>query len=275
MKKIISLGFSPCPNDTFMFNHIVNEKNALSFKIKPIIKDVEELNQLAIKKITDITKLSFAAYFKVADNYMILNSGSALGRGCGPLIISKKKVVKNDLSKLKIAIPGLNTTAYLLFKLYCPEAINTIPMLFSDIEKAVLSGTVDVGVIIHETRFTYKLRGLKKIDDLGEWWEKETGHPIPLGCIAVKRSLHKEGLEFDYALKNSVELAFKNKESCYPFIKQHAQELENEVINSHIKLYVNDFSIDLGPEGKNAIEFLYKKAIESGVVSKLDKNIFI
>jgi len=275
MRKTLSLGFSPCPNDTFMFNKIVNGENSLSFDLKVLIKDVEELNKLAIENKTDITKLSFSAFFKVADNYKILNSGSALGRGCGPLIISKKEYKKEDLKNLTVAIPGTNTTANLLFSLFSPETKNLKPMLFSDIEKAVLEGSADVGVIIHETRFTYKLRGLKKIADLGEWWEKETNLPIPLGCIAVKKQFEKEGKEFDTKLKQSIEYAFKNKEQCYPFIKQHARELDTNVIDSHINLYVNDFSISLGEEGRLAIKTLYKKACKVGLIPKENTNIFL
>ncbi len=275
MKKTLSLGFSPCPNDTFMFNKIVNGENSLSFDLKVLIKDVEELNKLAIENKTDITKLSFSAFFKVADNYKILNSGSALGRGCGPLIISKKEYKKEDLKNLTVAIPGTNTTANLLFSLFSPETKKLKPMLFSDIEKAILEGSADVGVIIHETRFTYKLRGLKKIADLGEWWEKETGLPIPLGCIAVKKQFEQEGKEFDTKLKQSIEYAFKNKEQCYPFIKQHARELDTNVIDSHINLYVNNFSISLGEEGRLAIKTLYKKAYELGIITKQNSDIFL
>jgi 1,4-dihydroxy-6-naphthoate synthase len=275
MTKTLSLGFSPCPNDTFMFYNLVNNSNTLSFNIKTTIKDVEELNQLAINSETDITKLSFAAFFKVANNYKILNSGSALGRGCGPLVISKKQYEKEDLKKLTVAIPGVNTTANLLFSLYSPQTKNLKPMLFSDIEKAVLEGSADVGVIIHETRFTYKLRGLKKIADLGEWWEKETNCPIPLGCIAVKKKFEKEGKEFDIALKESIQYAFKNKNQCYPFIKQYARELDNSVIDSHIGLYVNGFSINLGDDGKQAITTLYEKAYKLGIVSAVNPDIFL
>lgn len=275
MTKTLSLGFSPCPNDTFMFNSIINENTQLPFSLKPVIKDVEELNILALENKTDITKLSFAAYFKVAKNYMILNSGSALGRGCGPLIIAKKQYEKKQLEQLKIAVPGLNTTAYLLFKLYSPKSTQLIPMLFSDIEKAILSGKVDAGVIIHETRFTYHLRGLKKIADLGQWWENETNCPIPLGCIVVKRELQKEGKLFDSLLQKSIKHSFENRQKCYSFIKQHAQELDDKVIDSHITLYVNDFSINLGLEGKEAINTLYQKAYKNNVISSIENNIFL
>ncbi len=274
MRKL-KLGYSTCPNDTFMFYGIASGKFKPSFDFDITLKDIEELNKLAFERKTDITKLSFFAYFKIADRFKILNSGSALGRGCGPLLIAKEEFDLKDLKNKRVAIPGKNTTANLLFSVFCPECKNKKEILFSEIENEILKGSVDAGVIIHETRFTYRLRGLKKLVDLGEFWEKETGTPIPLGLIAVKREFEKEGKEFDALLKKSIEYAFDNPEKTMPYIKKHAQELDDNVINSHIKLYVNKFSLDLGKEGRKAITDLYKKAYELGLVRDFREDTFL
>ncbi len=272
---MLKLGYSTCPNDTFMFYGIASGKFKPSFGFETTLRDIEELNKLAFEGKTDITKLSFFAYFKIADKFKILNSGSALGRGCGPLLIAKEEFDLKDLKNKKVAIPGENTTANLLFSIFCPECKDKKEVLFSEIENEILKGNVDAGVIIHETRFTYKLRGLKKLVDLGEFWERETGNPIPLGLIAVKREFEKEGKEFDALLKKSIEYAFDKPEEAMPYIKKYAQELDDNVVKSHIKLYVNKFSLDLGKEGKRAITDLYKKAYEIGLVRDFMKDIFL
>lgn len=273
---MLKLAFSSCPNDTFMFNGIVSGAIPVTWPLGVRIGDIEELNQWAFAGETDITKLSFFAYFQLADQYVMLNSGAALGRGCGPLVISEKPLNPEKLKNCRIAVPGLNTTAYLLFKSFCPTCGEVVPMLFSDIEQAILNKEVDAGVIIHETRFTYQLRGLQKLVDLGEWWESSTGHPIPLGCIALKRELADEvGIKFDTALRKSVEQAFRDRESTYPFVRKYAKELDQDVIDAHIDLYVNDFSIDIGDEGRTAVRLLFEKTVDTGIIPRIRPDIFL
>jgi len=276
MQKI-SLGFSTCPNDTFIFDAMVHHKidtENLDFEL--VLGDVEELNQKAINNDLDVTKISYHAYSKIAHNYLILDSGSALGYKNGPLLISKHKIYPDEVNDIKIAIPGINTTANLLLSIAYPKVQNKKEYLFSDIEEAVLSNEMDAGLIIHENRFTYEKKGLKKIIDLGEYWEQETGLPIPLGGIAVNRNLdHELQLKINRVLKRSVEFAFENPKSAYPYIKQYAQEMEEEVMYKHIELYVNDFTKDLGKDGRKAIEVLYERAITLGVLPEMQKEIFL
>jgi 1,4-dihydroxy-6-naphthoate synthase len=273
----LNLAFSTCPNDTFIFDALAHKKidtEGLDFNI--ILSDVEVLNKLALQGEVDITKLSYHAYAYISDKYKLLNSGSALGYKNGPLLISKKKIYENEVNDLKIAIPGKNTTANLLLKIAYPDAKNKIEYLFSDIEEALLSNEIDAGLIIHENRFTYEKRGLKKIVDLGEYWEKETKLPIPLGGIVVNRNLPTEVQQkVDRVLKRSIEFALANPKSAYKYIKQFAQEMEEEVMYNHIKLYVNDFTKELGLEGKKAIEKLYSTAFSKNVIPKLADNIFV
>lgn len=276
MQKI-SLGFSTCPNDTFIFDAMVHHKidtEDLDFDV--VLGDVEELNNKALRNELDVTKISYHAYSKITNNYLLLDSGSALGYKNGPLLISKQKIYADELNDIKIAIPGLNTTANLLLSIAFPEAKNKKEYVFSDIEDAILDKEVDAGLIIHENRFTYENKGLKKIIDLGEYWEKETGLPIPLGGIAVNRKLeHALQLKINRVLKRSVEYAFKNPKSAYPYIKQYAQEMDEDVMYKHIELYVNNFTIDLGENGRKAIEILYDKAISLGVLPEMNKQIFL
>lgn len=276
MKKI-SLGFSTCPNDTFIFDAMIHHKidtEGLDFEV--ILGDVEELNQKALSSTLDVTKISYHAFSKIAKNYLLLDAGSALGYKNGPLLISKHKIYPDEVKDIKIAIPGFNTTANLLLSIAFPEAKNKKEYLFSDIEEAVLSNEVDAGLIIHENRFTYEKKGLKKIIDLGEYWEEETGLPIPLGGIAVNKKLDRDiQLKINRVLKKSVEYAFENPKSAYPYIKQYAQEMDEEVMYKHIELYVNDFTRDLGKDGRNAIKVLYERAISLGVLPEMDKKIFL
>jgi len=273
----LKLAFSTCPNDTFIFDALVHKKidtEGLDFDV--ILGDVEELNKLAFKGEIDITKLSYHAYAHISDNYKLLNSGSALGYKNGPLLISKKKVYPDEINDLKIGIPGENTTAHLLLKIAYPDAKNKQEYLFSDIEEAILSNEIDAGLIIHENRFTYKKKGLHKLIDLGEYWEEKTKLPIPLGGIVVNRRLSNDiQLKVDRVLKRSIEYAFANPKSAYKYIKQFAQEMDEEVMYSHIKLYVNDFTKELGPEGKNAIETLYRIAQEKNVIPILNNDLFV
>lgn len=273
----LSLGFSTCPNDTFIFDAMVNgriDTEGLRFNLH--LADVEELNQMAFSSSLDITKVSYHAfaYFSVA--YQLLTAGSALGFGNGPLLISKQKIYPDELSGLKIAIPGKYTTANLLLSLAYPNLLYKKEYLFSDIEEVILSGEADAGLIIHENRFTYQSKGLKKIVDLGEYWEEETGLPIPLGGIVVKRSLPYElRLKLNRVLRRSVEYAMQNPNDSLPFVRKHAQAMDEEVMRNHIRLYVNDFSVDLGMKGREAINTLYGKSVEESICPPLQPSYFV
>lgn len=275
--SVLSLGFSPCPNDTFMFDAMVNGKidtEGLTFNV--VMEDVETLNQQALRNELDISKISFAAYLNLTYQYQLLNSGSALGNGVGPLLISKSQILKSKIQNLTTAVPGKNTTANFLFSIFFPEAKKKVEMIFSEIEDAVLTGKADAGVIIHENRFTYEQKRLKKICDLGELWEKETGQPIPLGGIIVKRNFNEDlKQKIDRVLRKSVEYAFANPDSSRDYVKQHAQEMDEEVRKKHIALYVNEYSIDLGEKGKLAIETLFQKAAQLKLVNQISKDIFV
>ncbi len=262
---MFSLGFSPCPNDTFMFHALVNGKIDIGgLNLEVIIEDVETLNQRALRGELDITKVSFATFVRITDKYELLNAGSALGRGVGPLVISRNAIDVNLFRKNKsqrIAIPGKNTTANFLFSLFFAELTNRREMIFSEVEDAVLNGNADAGVIIHENRFTYEKKGLKKVCDLGELWEQETGLPIPLGGIAIKKSLPGEVKQrINKATRESIEYAFENPYASQDYVKHHAQEMEPDVIRKHIETYVNKYSLDLGTDGRKAIEVLMQKA---------------
>jgi len=256
----LTLGFSPCPNDTFFFDALVHHKidtEGLEFNI--VLADVEQLNKWALEGKLDITKLSYNAFTNCVSDYVLLDSGSALGRNCGPLLIKKPEAILTRESK--IAIPGKYTTANMLLNISYPDYKNKIEILFSDIEDDIINGNVDAGIIIHENRFTYKEKGLEKVKDLGELWEEETGLPIPLGGIVIKRSLSFEVQEkMERVLRESVEYAFANPNSSADYVKYHAQEMEKEVIDAHIDLYVNDFSISLGIEGREAVELIFAKS---------------
>jgi 1,4-dihydroxy-6-naphthoate synthase len=256
----LTFGFSPCPNDTFMFEAIVNQKidlRGITFNI--MLDDVEHLNKTALNHIPDVTKLSFNAYTKLYDRYQLLNSGSALGNHCGPLLISKKPYEAKDVNKLTIAVPGYNTTAFLLLKYAFPDTTTFKEYVFSEIENAVLTGQADAGVIIHENRFTYGQKGLFKIMDLGENWEAKTGSPIPLGGIAIKRSLPESiKIKVNDILFDSIKYAFEHPQESLPYISLHAQEMDTEVMQSHIRLYVNQYSQDIGLAGKHAVNTLFR-----------------
>lgn len=266
MKNELTLSYSPCPNDTFIFHamtHCLIDTEGLSFRV--IHEDVETLNQNAVKGRYDITKLSTAAYAHLRGRYALLNSGAALGRGCGPLIVKRKGVDPEKIEKSEIAVPGLMTTAFALLSFYLGKKPETSVMGFEKIMPAIISGVVDFGVIIHEGRFTYKAAGLELVADLGEWWEKKIGLPIPLGCIAISKDL-----EIDYAdkisriIERSIRHAFENPDASMQYIKMHAQELEDSVIEQHIRLYVNDFSLGLGDEGLRAIDAFVDKGRDVG-----------
>jgi len=257
----LSLGFSPCPNDTFIFDALVHNKiDTEGLEFEYFMADVEELNQKALKSLADVSKVSFHAFLFLRKNYTLLNSGSALGENVGPLLISKKKYSLNEIDDLKIAIPGKLTTANLLLKIVAPNALNKTEMVFSEIENAVIENKFDAGLIIHENRFTYQKKGLNKIVDLGEYWEKLTNSPIPLGGIIAKKSLTENTIEkLNRIIKRSVLFAMKNPESSKDFVKQNAQEMADDVIEKHINLYVNNYTIELGDRGKKAINTLIQK----------------
>ncbi len=273
----LNIAFSTCPNDTFIFDALIHKKidtEGLSFDVK--LGDVEELNKLAFKADIDITKLSYHAYLYIQDKYKLLNSGSALGYGNGPLLISKKKVYHDEIKYLKIGIPGKHTTANLLLSIAYPEASNKVEYLFSDIEDAILDNEIDAGLIIHENRFTYQQKGLKKIIDLGELWENKTSQAIPLGGIVINRNIPEDVQKtFDRVLKRSLQFAFENPNEPYEYVKKYAQEMSQDVMYKHIKLYVNEFSLDLGEKGKSAINTLYNEAKKIGVVDNIRPDIFV
>jgi len=256
----LTLGFSSCPNDTFIFDAMVHHKidtEGLEFEV--VFADVEQLNLWALERKLDATKLSFNAFTYCVEDYVLLDSGSALGRNCGPLLIKKPDTVLN--TKSIIAIPGKYTTAHMLLGIAFPEYKNKIVTLFSEIENDVINGNVDAGLIIHENRFTYQEKGLEKIRDLGEFWEEETALSIPLGGIVVKRNLpFRIQKKFERVIRKSVEYAFANRESSSEFVKFHAQKMKKEVVDAHINLYVNEFSISLGEEGRKAVEMFFEKA---------------
>jgi 1,4-dihydroxy-6-naphthoate synthase len=273
----LTLGFSTCPNDTYIFDAMVHgriDTEGIEFEL--IMTDVEELNRHAFASEIDITKISYHAYAYIADSYALLNSGSALGFKNGPLLISKYKVYPDEINNLKIAIPGKNTTANLLLSIAYPDHKDKKEYLFSDIEEVVLSGEMDAGLIIHENRFTYQQKGLKKVVDLGEFWETKTGLAIPLGGIVVNRKL-PVGIQrrVNRIMKRSVEFAFENPKVSYPFVRHHAQEMDDSVMQRHIELYVNDFTRELGDEGRKAVETLYREATALGVIPKMREDIFV
>jgi len=263
--KTLKLGFSSCPNDTFIFHAMTHSLiDTDGYRFDSIITDVEELNKAASEDITDITKLSFHAWLRLKDKYDLLRSGAALGFGCGPLLVSKTGAVDNNSL---IAVPGELTTAALLLRLFMPNASNHVYSRFDNILRGISSGKYDAGVIIHEGRFIYEDYGLKLVTDLGRWWEKKTGMPIPLGCIAVKKVLGKEiKSAVERMIKNSVMYAFSHRDESYGFIKEHAAELDQDVIQQHIDLYVNDFTIDLGENGLEAVRVLEKLAVSNGII---------
>ncbi|MEW6593772.1 MAG: 1,4-dihydroxy-6-naphthoate synthase [Thermodesulfobacteriota bacterium] len=267
-----SLGFSPCPNDTFIFHALVHGLlggDTPRFAA-PELADVETLNEWAFAGRLDVTKLSYHAYGHVADRYVLLSAGSALGRGCGPLLVARNVLDQAALPERTIAIPGRHTTAALLLKLFAPACGNLVTMRFDQIMPAIASGAVDAGVIIHESRFTYPQHGLRLIQDLGQWWEETTGLPIPLGGIAARRSLGDAAIRaIDRAVRASVRMAFDAPQAAMPYVRQHAQELDDTVIASHIGLYVNASSENLGAEGLAAVGEFLRRGAAAGVLPSL------
>ncbi|HET9056211.1 MAG TPA: 1,4-dihydroxy-6-naphthoate synthase [Chitinophagaceae bacterium] len=258
MNPKFTIGFSPCPNDTFIFDALVNKKiDTEGFDFDVVLEDVETLNQWAKQSKLDISKISYGVFPLIKNEYTLLNSGGAMGKGVGPLLISKKNVAALHIDECEIAIPGENTTAHFLFSLAFPNAKKKTFIAFHKIEDAILSDKVDCGVIIHENRFTYQKKGLKKILDLGEYWEEQTNCPIPLGGIVIKNTTDKSVIsKIDALIKKSIKYAFQHYPDLPDYVKRHAQEMNEEVMRKHIELYVNDFSLHCGDTGKKAIEEL-------------------
>ena len=274
----ITLGASPCPNDCFIIDAIVHRRidlEGLEFDLR--LDDVEALNRAAFAGQLDVTKLSYHAFAFCADRFLALNAGSALGRHCGPLLIARRAIDPEEVAagSLSIAIPGHYTTANFLLGFAFPAAVNRAEMVFSDIEGAVQSGAVDAGVIIHENRFTYEAKGLLKIIDLGEHWEQRTGFPIPLGGIVASRALPAEVIaRVDRVFRRSVEFAFANPDASLPFVREHAQEMSEEVMFQHIRLYVNVYSVDLGIDGKRAVTLLLQHVAEQATIPEMPEQLF-
>ena len=272
----LRIGFSPCPNDTFIFDGLVHGKiDTEGIEFEPYLADVEELNKMAFEGVLDITKLSYHAFFHALETYVMLDSGSALGNNCGPILIKnrgQKSLNKNDL----IAIPGKYTTANFLLNYTYPYPKMCKKMLFSDIEKALETNEVSAGLIIHENRFTYQDKGFEKVKDLGAYWEQNTGMPIPLGGIAIKRSLDRSLQEkVQRLVRMSIEFARENPTESYDFVRDHAQEIDENVIQKHINLYVNDYSIALGEIGKSAIIKMYNFSIDNHLTIASNKDLFL
>jgi 1,4-dihydroxy-6-naphthoate synthase len=241
-----------------------------------LLADVEELNRRAFASDVDVTKMSYHAYAYVCQNYLILDSGSALGYRNGPLLISKRELGESDLKDARIAIPGKYTTANLLFSIAWPESLNKTEYIFSDIENALLNDDVDAGLIIHETRFTYSKKGLSMIADMGEYWENLTGLPIPLGAIVINRRVpHEVALKVNRVIRRSLEYAYQDSLASYDFVTTNAKEMDRNVMNNHIKLFVNKFTLNLGDEGKRAVNELFRIANEKGVIPTLNDQIFL
>ena len=265
----LTLGFSPCPNDTFIFDALVNNKidtGDLQFEV--VLEDVQTLNEWALEGRLDVTKISYGVLPLVVNDYLLLDAGGALGRGVGPLLITKSHRNAAEINSLRIGIPGINTTAHVLFSLAFPQAKKKHFIIFSEIENSVLNQQVDAGVIIHENRFTYQKKELFKIMDLGEYWEKETGLPIPLGGIVVNRKFSGTSKQINNLIRQSIEYAFSNYPTMPPYVIEHSQEMDESVMRQHIDMYVNNYSADLGADGKQAV----KKFLE--VYSQLSGESF-
>lgn len=263
---MISLAYSPCPNDTFLFYHLIRNPK---YPVKEELYDVENLNEFAFQAKFPVTKLSFAAFFHIIDKYILLETGSALGRGCGPLLVRKKNTNTNLTNYKNLYIPGQLTTANLLLSLYTNGTHKPTPIRYDKIIPNLLVEDDSLGVIIHEERFTYEERGLEKVVDLGEWWESSTGYPIPLGAIAIMRDLPRsKALQFQKELQNSLQDAYKEPKEMMEYIRENSQNKEDAVIRAHINLYVNEFTKRLGKEGHDAVSYLFQRAIEAGFIKK-------
>ena len=274
--KTLSLGYSPCPNDTFIFYALVHKKVPLEgLSVRERLEDVETLNTLATRNELDITKISFHAFAHLRDRYCLLRSGGALGKGCGPLVVAREVITMGDLSRQRFAIPGERTTAFLLLRLFDPGIRNVVAMPFHQVMLSVQRGETDAGLLIHESRFTYQNFGLRKIVDLGDWWEESTGYPIPLGGIVIKRGLANEfSAMVEEKIRQSIRYAQTHPKESQAYIRKHAQEMGDSVTRQHIELYVNEYSMDIGTEGERAIRFLFAEAEKKGLVPRSSQDIF-
>lgn len=273
----LSLGYSPCPNDTFIFDALIHGKiDTEGLQFAPVIADVEALNRRAFEGDIDVTKLSYHAFAHLLHQYKLLDAGSALGNNCGPLLVAREHMAPESIAHAAIAIPGRMTTANFLLGLFYPDALNKTEVLFSDIEDAVLSGRYDAGLIIHENRFTYEQKGLVKLADLGERWEQSTGKPIPLGGIVVNRRLPEAVQQkMNRVLRRSVEYAFAHTTDVMPYVRAHAQAMDETVMLAHINLYVNKHSISLGEDGRAAVLELFGRAHALGLIPSFENDFFV
>ncbi|CAA9242118.1 MAG: 1,4-dihydroxy-6-naphtoate synthase [uncultured Chloroflexi bacterium] len=272
----LTLGYSPCPNDTFIFTAWTQGLLPDAPEVRERLDDIETLNRAAMAGEVDVVKVSFHAYGHLRERYALLRAGGALGRGCGPLVVAREPFAGAALARKRVAIPGELTTAALLVRLYAPELVDVQVLPFHRIMAAVQAGEVDAGVIIHESRFTYPRFGLSQVVDLGEWWEQETGHAIPLGGIAIRRDLGAERIAaVDRALAASVAYGHAHPDEVWPTVRRHAQEMEDDVMRAHIGLYVNDFTRDYGVEGETAIRHLLDTAERVGIVPHSEQPLFL
>jgi 1,4-dihydroxy-6-naphthoate synthase len=271
----LTIGYSPCPNDTFIFYALIHGKVTVpGITFREQLEDVETLNRMALENRLDLTKISYHALGHLRESYALLRSGGALGRGCGPLIVARPGTMLADLKHGTIAIPGKLTTAYLLLRLFDPSIENVEVMTFDRIMDAVSGGAVTAGLIIHESRFTYPLYKLEKLLDLGAWWEQHSALPIPLGGILGRRSLGRDLLlRIEAGIRESVRYAYAHRSEVMGYCGMHSQEMDPAVMKSHIDLYVNDFSLDLGQEGLAAVHRLFYEAEDRGIFPSSDKPL--
>lgn len=274
---LLTVGYSPCPNDTFLFHALVHGLvGDPKVRWEPHLHDVETLNEMALSGTLPVTKLSFHGYAHCWEQYQLLRTGSALGFGCGPLLITRPDVDFSDPRNLRIAVPGRLTSAHFLMMLAYPRVHNKEFLVFSEIEQAVLDGRFDAGVIIHENRFTYQEKGLVLVQDLGAWWEQSTGGPIPLGGIAVRRDLDEDlKRSIERGLAESVRYAWKHPSHSAGYVACHAQAMDAEVMKKHIDLYVNSFTEDIGIPGRSAVERMYSEAFSHGLLASLPQAVFM
>ncbi|HRW20761.1 MAG TPA: 1,4-dihydroxy-6-naphthoate synthase [Bacteroidales bacterium] len=277
MIQNFNLGISPCPNDTFIFYALINNKiDTKGFKFNVVFKDVEQLNYMALEGGLDICKLSYHAFAKASKQYQLLKSGGAFGIKNGPMIVSKSKIYPDEIPYIKIAVPGLNTTAMMLLQLTYPDIKEPEIYVFNEIEDAVLSNQCDAGLLIHESRFTYQNKGLVRVLDLGELWYKNHHLPVPLGGISIKREIDSSiKLLINNLIKKSIDYASKNTEEAIRFAKQYASNMDTNIMLKHIDLYVNEFSLDVSTKGKEAVLFLFESAFANNLISKPLQPIFI
>ncbi|MBT3345836.1 MAG: 1,4-dihydroxy-6-naphthoate synthase [Gemmatimonadetes bacterium] len=276
LPEALSLGYSPCPNDTYIFYALVHGLLPGAPDVAEVLEDIETLNGMASREELDIVKISFHALGHLRQSYCLMRSGGALGRGCGPLVVAGRDLAPDEISRCRVAIPGRMTTAALLVRLFAPELTDVVEMPFHRIMEATRTGEVDAGVIIHESRFTYQHHGLHKVLDLGQWWESTTGQAIPLGGIAARRALGEERLrQIECALRDSVDYAHAHPDAVRDYVATHAQEMETEVMESHIALYVNDYTRDYGDTGEAAIDDLLSRATAAGILPAVETPLFL